>query len=118
MQKVIGWRANPATAPDAWAFDLKKGLRGDLNATVTEAQRDEIKRGNLTLAANMLKPPFNALTPAEVSDLEHGLGKALGRAFRQPAAPPWVADIPAEYDRGPADQAPRLELVQSLFDRM
>ncbi|RYD72713.1 MAG: hypothetical protein EOP84_22710 [Verrucomicrobiaceae bacterium] len=68
----------------------------------------------------MLKAPFAGLSPSDLNALEYGMGKkCLGKAFLEAtSALPWTADLTAEYDRGPSEQAPRLLLVQSLFDRM
>lgn len=120
VQQVIAWRADPALAPLAWALDLKLGLRGDLVAGLPEATRKAVKAGPLALTASMLKVPFDALTPTEVAALASGLGKSrLNDALlRASPAPSWTADLPAEYDRGPAGQASRALLVQSLFDRI
>lgn len=118
VQDVIAWRADPSLAANAWTIDLKKGLRGDLRATLPEAVRDDLKKNVVGLAPAMLKVPFSALPAADVLRLEFGLGGRLADALR--ATPPraWAPDLPAEYDRGPQDQAPRQLLVQSLFDRM
>ncbi|MFT3769454.1 MAG: hypothetical protein QM820_28790 [Minicystis sp.] len=130
VQQVIAWRADPVLAPHAWAFDLKKGLRGDLRASLPQADREGLKDGTVALAPHMLKPPFDGLTPTEVATLDRGLKNRLGEAFLTTPPPSWTANLPAEYDRGPPhpglpaplppvpDQPPRLAFVQSLFDRM
>jgi hypothetical protein len=115
---VITWRGNPAREAWAWALDLKNGLGGDLLPNLPQAEREHLKKGLITLQARMLKLPFSTLTAPEIALLEHGLGKQLGKALRSKPAPAWTTDLPAEYDRGPADQAPRHLFVQSIFDRM
>lgn len=122
VNHIITWRADPLRAPWAWSLDLKMGLRGDLRDDLPQAVRDSLKvpKNTVPLAANMLKVPFSGLTPSDLSALEHGMGKkCLGKAFLEATpALPWTADLTAEYDRGPSEQAPRLLFVQSLFDRM
>lgn len=124
LQRILDWRRDPAFARHAWAFDFKRGLKGDLRANLPEATKQAVKQSG-QVQATMLKPPFAALTPQEVADLQTGLGdKHLNEAFK--AAPPWTARIPDEYDRGPfsqspdtdPDQAPRVELIQALIDRI
>ncbi|EYF06418.1 hypothetical protein [Chondromyces apiculatus] len=66
----------------------------------------------------MLKPPFDSLTPDELTLMESGLSDRLADAIRAVPARAWSTNLPAEYDRGPADQAPRLAVVQSLLDRV
>ncbi len=119
VQQIIEWRRTPHTAPLAWAFDLKLGLHGDLHPSLAQDILKAVKQRKRTLTAAMLKTPFDALSPTEVAALEEGFGKrSLTDALT--ADPPWgwTSDIPAEYDRGPAHQAPRLALLQSLFDRI
>jgi hypothetical protein len=118
VRKVLAWRADPAWVGHAWSLDLKNGVAGDLRADLPEADRKALKAGSLTLAPEMLKVPVNALPDAEVALLSKGLGKRLGKALVRTPAPPWGADLPAEYDLGPVGQAPRVNLVQSLFDRI
>jgi hypothetical protein len=81
VQQVISWRANPLLAPHAWALDLKKGLRGDLRPALPTADRTALKERAIPLAAHMLKPPFDGLTPAEVISLDCGLSERLGTAL-------------------------------------
>jgi hypothetical protein len=85
---------------------------------MSEADKIEVKQRKKPLEAHMLKAPFSALSAQDISTLAWGLGEKLGDALRAMPDRAWTSDIPAEYDRGPADQAPRLSLVQSLFDRM
>jgi hypothetical protein len=118
VQQVIAWRSNHLQVAHAWALDLKNGLRGDLRADLPQADREALNKRTLPLAAHMLKLPFSQLAPADVSSLDNGLGDRLGKALRAETDPVWACDLPAEYDRGPADQAPRGLLVMSLFDRM
>lgn len=119
VQQVIAWRASPLHVRDAWALDLKNGLCGDLRAKLPQADREAVNNTRtLALAAHMLKFPFSQLAPADVSLLAKGLGELLGKALRADADPAWAGDVPAEYDRGPADQVSRGLLVTSLFDRM
>ncbi|MDI3289587.1 hypothetical protein [Polyangium sp. 15x6] len=118
VQKVISWRSDPSWAPLAWALDLKKGLHGDLVESLSQADRTELKNKKIPLQAHMLKPPFAGLSPGDVSILARGLGEKLGEALRATPDRAWTYQFPAEYDRGPADQAPRFLFVQSLFDRM
>jgi hypothetical protein len=119
---VISWRANPARAPWAWALDLKKGLHGDRHKNwskgLSELDSNAIKQGKKPLEAQMLKAPFSELSPEDITTLTRGLGDDLGDALRKESNPAWIADLPTEYDRGPADQVPRFSFVQSLFDRM
>lgn len=123
VQRILGWRGDPSFARHAWAFDFKKGLKGDLRAGLDDATRRAAKLPGGPVDATMLKAPFDALSPAEVTALASGLGdKILNKAFND--APPWTAGIPHEYDRGPfgqsphPDQAPRVELIQALIDRI
>lgn len=122
-QQVIAWRADPAHARYAWAFDLKKGLYGDILESVRnnlpEADRKALKSRIFPLTAAMLKAPFDTLTPAEVAALSSWLGdNLLNKALGEIPTRPWTAGIPAEYDRGPSGQAPREAFIQSLFDRV
>ncbi|XXX78983.1 hypothetical protein WMF30_09430 [Sorangium sp. So ce134] len=123
LQKILDWRRDPAFVRHAWAFDFKKGLRGDLGQHVAKPVRDAVKNGQSPLGAAMLKVPFAALPPQEVTTLESGLGdRYVNQAYND--APPWTAGITAEYDRGPhgqapdPDQAPRVGLIQTLIDRI
>ncbi len=129
--QVINWRAgnSPNLQAYAWAFDLKKGLRGDLKEEPTTASRaikekraatnQAIKSGQQKLTPSDLKVPFNTFSHRQVSDLESGFSDStINSALSQVPAPGWTANIPAEYDRGPANQARRPELVQSLLDRI
>lgn len=120
VQQVIAWRAAPGSERHGWAFDLKKGLRGDFAQHVTKAARDAVHDGQLALSAGMLKVPFDALGPAEVVALELGFGKSRLNDALCAATPArtWAPAIPAEYDRGPSGQAPRVELLRSLFERI
>ncbi len=118
VQRVIAWRADVARSDHAWALDLKRGLRGDLLPALPTDVRERLKNGSLPLSASMLRPPFNQLLDADVGVLDRGMGERLGEALRRTPAPSWTAFIPEEYERGPADQAPRVDVVQSLFDRM
>lgn len=122
VNTVITWRATAARASWAWAFDLKKGLHGDRHKQwkngLSDADIDMINKGTRPLDPHMLKPPFDALPPADILALQRGFGERLGLAFRGPVAPPWVADLPAEFDRGPLGEVARLSLVQSIFDRV
>lgn len=118
VQQVISWRSDSLLASHAWAFDLKNGLRGDLRADLPQATRKALKDGTIPLAAHMLKPPFASLSPGDIISLDCGLTERLGKALRTTPARAWTSDFPAEYDRGPTDQAPRDLFVQSLFDRM
>lgn len=118
-EKVIDWRGDPDRTPWAWALDLKNGLRGDLRADLAKQTREDINENRIALAASMLKSPFNTLGSEDVRLLERGFGKRrLRDGMGQNPQPEWVNAIPAEYDRGPSGQAPRLELIQSLFDRV
>jgi hypothetical protein len=122
VQQVIAWRADPTQAAWAWALDLKKGLHGDRHPHwahgLTDAEAKEIDDRVRPPQPQMLKLPFSGLSAADVALLARGLGEALGKALRNTVPPAWASDLLREYDRGPADQAPRLSLVQSLFDRM
>lgn len=122
VDQVVAWRKDATWAPWAWALDLKKGLQGDRHAKwsagLSDAEVAAVKQGKKPLEARMLKAPFSGLPAAELGVLTSGLGEALGDAFRAEADPAWASDLPAEYDRGPGHQAPRLSFVQSLFDRM
>lgn len=122
-QQILQWRSAPAYTRHAWAFDFKKGLKGDLRSDLDDATRKAAKPPDGPVDATMLKAPFDALTPPEVTALASGLGeRLLNLEFN--AAPTWTARIPDEYDRGPfgpsphPDQAPRVELIQALIDRL
>jgi len=117
-QQVVSWRADPLRAPWAWALDLKKGLRGDLRNNLPKADRTALNDGTLPLEAHMLKAPFAGLSSGDLIILDSGFGERLSKALRETPPRSWTSDLRAEYDRGPADQAPRLSFVQSLFDRM
>lgn len=127
VQQIIAWRGaappGPGNATDhrrhAWAFDIKKGLVGDLRSDVPKVDRDAVKARHALPIAAALKTPFDTLTHADVALLAYGLGeKRLNDAFTRDPPPGWTADIPTEYDRGLEHQAPRLALVQSLLDRI
>lgn len=119
VQQVIDWRRAALTAPLAWAFDLKLGLRGDLLSSLAQTTHKAVKQRTMPLTAAMLKAPFDALSPADVAALEQGFGPSrLNEALTADPPSGWTSDIPAEYDRGPTHQAPRLALIQSLFDRI
>lgn len=119
VQQVITWRGDKTLSPLAWAFDLKQGLRGDLQSSLPQATRDALKSRKQPLAATMLKAPFNSLSAAEVAALESGFGeKRLNKALTAHPPPAWTSGIPTEYERGPRGQAPLEALVQSLLDRM
>jgi len=121
--EVVRWRADQTNRVEwAWALDLKKGLRGDLHAKwshgLPETAIAEVKRRKVPPQPHMLKMPFSSLSPAEIDSLQDGFDERLSRTMTMDSPPMWTADIPLEYDRGPADQTPRTMLVQSLFDRM
>lgn len=118
VEHVISWRADPNLMSWAWALDLKKGLRGDLRDDLPQDDRRKLKDKQEALKPHMLKAPFTGLSAADISTLEQGLSDRLGEALRANPDRRWVSDLPAEYDRGPAGQAPRVSFVQSLFDRM
>ena len=119
VRHVVNWRTDPISRPRAWAFDLKKGLRGDLRSDLSVAERRAIKDKSTPLCASMLKVPFDSLAEGDIPDLVSGFGdRALCGAMAGASPPAWTTEIPGEYDRGPAHQAPRHELIQSLFDRI
>lgn len=118
VETVQAWRADPDRRAWVWSLDLKKGLLGDLVAQLDKVARDELKQGRRALGAQHLKAPFSGLAAEEIAALRQGLGERLGSALRRRSPPTWLADIPAEYDRGPDDQAPRQALVRALFARM
>lgn len=121
-QEVIAWRRRADRLSWAWALDLKKGLHGDRHSTwshgLSEADAAAIKQGKKPLEASMLKTPFSTLSSQEIGTLARGFGDAFGEELRLDTDPPWTADLPREYDRGPSTQVPRALFVQSLFDRM
>lgn len=121
VDQIIAWRKDPVRQSWAWAFDLKNGLHGDRHpkwsAGLSEADTAAVKERKKTLEAHMLRNPFSGLSATEISTLSSWLSDAIGTALRD-TDPPWASDLPDEYDRGPAGQAPRDLLVQSLFDRM
>jgi hypothetical protein len=138
VDEVIKWRKTPNMRNHAWAFDLKKGLCGDVDASkfhpsaskrhpdalplhkdsLTEFRKlfNDSTNPQATPLPLALKKPFDTLTGPQVGDLAFGLNEFLNGVLS--GNPPWASDIPREYDRGPAHQAPRLELVQSLLDRI
>lgn len=122
VNTVIAWRASAAHASWAWAFDLKKGLHGDRHQRwkngLSDVDIDMINKGTRPPDPHMLKSPFDALPPTDILALQRGFGERLGLAFRASVAPPWAADLPAEFDRGPLGEVARLSLVQSIFDRV
>lgn len=118
-EQIITWRGDPAYRAHAWAFDLKKGLSGDLKSRVPKPDRDAVKARQALPTAAMVKQPFDSLPDADVAALAYGLGEGrLNDALTHDPQPAWTADIPAEYDRGPDHQAPRPDLIQSLLDRI
>jgi len=117
-REVIRWRQEPNRERWAWSLDLKKGLRGDLSSSLTKEQRDEAKKQGFDLSGNLLKSPFNTLSPQEVTVLQDGFtDKRINTGLSQVPPPPWTRELPREYERGPASQAPREALIQSLLDR-
>lgn len=118
VEHVISWRADSTRSSWAWALDLKKGLRGDLRENLPQDDCKALKAQKMPLEAHMLKAPFSGVSAGDLSTLKSGLGDRLGEALRAAQDRAWTSDLPAEYDRGPLDQAPRLSFVQSLFDRM
>lgn len=116
--RVESLRATPQHQDLAWALDLKKGLRGDLSPNLLEQVRRDLKSRSIPLTSAMLKAPLGSLPPADIAVLDGGMGDRLSEGFRARPARTWAAELPSEYDRGPKDQAPRVSLVQSVFDRM
>lgn len=122
VRHVTAWRAREDRKAWAWSVDLKNGLMGDRHPNWNEGlsmeDAKEFDRNDPPLVARMLKDPFRTLTEDEVRDMKRGIGKKkLGEALLAVPEKAWISDISTEYDRGPADQVPRLALVQSLFDR-
>lgn len=117
-EKVISWRSTAEFAPWAWKLDLKKGLRGDLRGDLEQKLRQELRDPKIALSPQLLKAPFDSLPSDEVRVLQSGYGDLLSKLLGDKSPPPWVHKIPDEYDRGRKEQAPRLELIKSLFDRM
>lgn len=103
----------------AWAFDMKKGLRGDLLPVVGDARKAELSTAGQVAQPHELKAPFNALDEQERRSLARGFG---ANVLNDPLAssPPlvWLDELGDEYDRGPANQIPREALIQSIFDRV
>lgn len=105
----------------AWAYDMKRGLVGDLLDSVGEERRRELKRNNPALVPRPgeLKRPFDALDDEVRSDLARGFGKkVLNGPLNEPEPPAWLDQLGDEYDRGPVHQLPRASLIQSLLDRV
>lgn len=118
VERVISWRSDPARTEWAWALSIKEGLSKDIRPEVPKDDRTAIKERTKELEARLLKAPFDQLPAADVGTLAHGLGERVGKVLRERTKRGWSSEIPKEYDRGPADQAPRHELVRSLLDRM
>lgn len=121
VNQVIAWRGDPNRRDWAWSVDIKMGLHGDLRHDLDQAMRAALndKKAPLPLDAHMLKAPFVMLNSSEIQAMQRGLGeKRLTEALHRTPVPAWVSDLPAEYDRGPDDQAPRHALIRSLLDRM
>lgn len=120
VKQIIAWRADPMKTDWAWSLDFKKGLLGDLKALLPKDLRDRLKdqAGKTPLEAHMLKAPFETLAPGELGALKRGMGNRLSDAINAKPVRAWAAGLAAEYDRGPSNQAPRLDFVQSLFDRI
>jgi hypothetical protein len=86
---------------------------------LSAAEREALKPQPAVPAPDQLRPPFCTLTQPDVQTLSRGLGeKRLSKALQGSPHPDWRLDLAAEYDRGPADQAPRLALLSALMDRI
>lgn len=119
VQQIIAWRAAVTQQDFAWAVDLKNGLHGDLRQDLSESERAPLKAQHAVPTPNQLRQPFCTLSQQDVQTLSRGLGeKRLSRALQGAPQPDWRFDLAAEYDRGPADQAPRLSLLGALMDRI
>ena len=118
VDPIVEWRRGGARQAWAWAFDMKKGLLGDLSVTVERERRQELKAGS-DLKVQDLKTPFDALGAPDRRRLRCGFGDGwFIKQLSQKPRRPWIEEIGTEYDRGPIDQIPRAALVQSIFDRI
>lgn len=112
-------RSSPDLQRMVWAYDMKKGLLGDLSQSVTEDRRSSLKSRREVLRQDDLKPPFDTLDDASRSALAPGFGKnVLNDPLNAVSPPDWLELLGEEYDRGPTHQLPRAALIQSMFDRM
>lgn len=102
----------------AWAYDMKKGLMGDLRQ-ISIVRRAQLKTSRHPVPQpKELKSPFDRFNNQEVRALVKGFGEdILNRALSQAAPPSWLQEMGDEYDRGPSHQISRNELIQSIFDR-
>lgn len=120
MRLLRQWRARPDRQEHAWAYDVKKGLKGDLIPDLSEPRRSEILASqHEPPSGSELKEPFRSLDKDTRRVLLRGLGDdVLIKAFHDDRTPDWLHQIAHEYDRGPAHQLPRTALLQSIFDRI
>jgi hypothetical protein len=118
-EHLTKWRGWPDRRPMAWAFDMKLGLRGDLNDSVSAARRHSLNKDvHQVPQPHELRAPFDQLNPTERAALARGYGaRVLNEALQSASPPPWLTGLAAEYDRGPDHQLERGLLVQSLLDR-
>lgn len=117
---IEAWRAHPNRQAFAWAYDMKKGLRGDLLPEVSSRRRAELEsQQGAVPGGEELKEPFCQLPKDERRTLHNGFGEAvLNKSLRKEPPSSWLLQLGNEYDRGPSDQPPRQALVQSIFDRI
>lgn len=114
-----GWRRRGDRQGWAHAFDMKKGLLGDLRSDLSPERRRMLKERRDLPRQTDLKAPFDTLSATERRALARGLGEdVLNGPLDAPRPPAWLEEIPDEYDQGPDHQLPRASLIQSIFDRM
>lgn len=116
---LIKWRRSGDRLSWAWAYDMKKGLLGDLRASIPSDRLRLLKERKENPRMDEVKAPFDQLLPAERNALVGGFGKdVLHHALDTARPPDWLDLLGDEYDLGPDHQMPRAALVQSIFDRI
>lgn len=117
--ELIKWRRRGDRVGWAWAYDMKKGLLGDLRANIPADRLRLLKKRQEIPRADEIKAPFDQLQAAERRTLAWGFGEDVLNSALDAASPPdWLDLLGDEYDLGPDHQMPRAALVQSIFDRI
>lgn len=119
-KRLREWRSRPDHQHLAWAYDMKRGLMGDLTPDVSTERRRQLEGGRDALpSGEELKAPFRGLDRETRRILRDGFGGNVLNAPLHASPPPgWLHQLANEYDRGPLHQLPREALIQSIFDRV